>query len=89
MAEKALAVPGANIHLYGRGDARPGRKMGHVTIVTDDMNEAASRMKTLIDHADLIREERLNNLSSNPPHNELRLKASPKGTDDPINLKKH
>lgn len=87
MAEKALAVPGANIHLYGKGDARPGRKMGHVTIVTDDMNEAASRMKTLIDHADHIREERLN-LQSNPPHNELRLKVSPKEIDDPIDLKK-
>lgn len=87
MAEKALAVPGANIHLYGKGDARPGRKMGHVTIVTDDMNEAACRMETLINHADLIREERLN-LQSKPPLNELRLKESPKETEDPINSKK-
>ncbi len=29
--EKALAVPGANIHLYGKREARPGRKLGHVT----------------------------------------------------------
>ena len=28
-----LAVPGASLHLYGKGDARPGRKMGHVTRV--------------------------------------------------------
>ena len=26
-----LAEPGAHLHLYGKGNARPGRKMGHVT----------------------------------------------------------
>ena len=26
-----LAEPGAHLHLYGKADARPGRKMGHVT----------------------------------------------------------
>ena len=29
-----LAEPGAHLHLYGKNDARPGRKMGHVTRVT-------------------------------------------------------
>jgi 5-(carboxyamino)imidazole ribonucleotide synthase len=29
-----LAEPGAHLHLYGKADARPGRKMGHVTRVT-------------------------------------------------------
>lgn len=28
---KWLTVPGASIHLYGKGESRPGRKMGHVT----------------------------------------------------------
>jgi 5-(carboxyamino)imidazole ribonucleotide synthase len=28
---KWLNVPGASVHLYGKEDARPGRKMGHVT----------------------------------------------------------
>ena len=28
-----LTVPGACLHLYGKKDARPGRKMGHVTRV--------------------------------------------------------
>ncbi|BCB18470.1 5-(carboxyamino)imidazole ribonucleotide synthase [Bosea sp. ANAM02] len=31
-----LAEPGAHLHLYGKRDARPGRKMGHVTRVTDE-----------------------------------------------------
>jgi 5-(carboxyamino)imidazole ribonucleotide synthase len=26
-----LAEPGAHVHLYGKSDVRPGRKMGHVT----------------------------------------------------------
>jgi 5-(carboxyamino)imidazole ribonucleotide synthase len=29
-----LAEPGAHLHLYGKGDARPGRKMGHVTRIS-------------------------------------------------------
>jgi 5-(carboxyamino)imidazole ribonucleotide synthase len=28
---KILSEPGASLHLYGKADARPGRKMGHVT----------------------------------------------------------
>jgi 5-(carboxyamino)imidazole ribonucleotide synthase len=28
-----LTVPGATVHLYGKGSPRPGRKMGHVTQV--------------------------------------------------------
>jgi 5-(carboxyamino)imidazole ribonucleotide synthase len=29
-----LAERGAHVHIYGKGEARPGRKMGHVTRVT-------------------------------------------------------
>lgn len=32
--ERWLSVPGATVHLYGKGAPRPGRKMGHVTEVT-------------------------------------------------------
>jgi 5-(carboxyamino)imidazole ribonucleotide synthase len=31
--EEILAEPGAHLHLYGKTEARPGRKMGHVTRV--------------------------------------------------------
>jgi 5-(carboxyamino)imidazole ribonucleotide synthase len=31
-----LTVPGASLHLYGKGDPVPGRKMGHVTRVQAD-----------------------------------------------------
>jgi 5-(carboxyamino)imidazole ribonucleotide synthase len=33
--ERLLAVPGAHVHLYGK-EPRPGRKLGHVTLVDGD-----------------------------------------------------
>jgi 5-(carboxyamino)imidazole ribonucleotide synthase len=38
-----VAVPGANLHLYGKAEAKPGRKMGHVTVVADDLADALAR----------------------------------------------
>ena len=35
-----LAIDGVTPHLYGKKQTRPFRKMGHVTIVNEDMNEA-------------------------------------------------
>lgn len=31
-----LTVPGATVHHYGKAQARPGRKMGHVTVITPE-----------------------------------------------------
>jgi 5-(carboxyamino)imidazole ribonucleotide synthase len=31
-----LADPAAHLHLYGKAEARPGRKMGHVTRLLND-----------------------------------------------------
>lgn len=39
----ALGVPGSRVHLYGKGEARPGRKMGHVSAVGVSSQEALSR----------------------------------------------
>jgi 5-(carboxyamino)imidazole ribonucleotide synthase len=38
-----LAVPGAKLHLYGKREARKGRKMGHVTCVAPTRDEALAR----------------------------------------------
>ncbi|KAL9025257.1 MAG: hypothetical protein Q9196_005887 [Gyalolechia fulgens] len=59
LVEEADAVRRARVHLYGKGDARPGRKMGHVTLVADSMSKAVAGMEPLISLADLIRAERL------------------------------
>ena len=38
-----LAVPGAKLHLYGKQEARVGRKMGHVTCVAPTLPDAILR----------------------------------------------
>ena len=38
-----LSVPGVSLHLYGKSDVRAGRKMGHLTAVGDDVEEARAR----------------------------------------------
>ena len=35
-----LALPGLHLHLYGKGEPRPGRKMGHITVTGDDWSTA-------------------------------------------------
>jgi 5-(carboxyamino)imidazole ribonucleotide synthase len=47
--EQLLAVPGAHVHLYGKV-ARPGRKLGHVTLVDAD-EEAVRAVTSLADAA--------------------------------------
>lgn len=38
--EKIMAIDGVTPHIYGKRETRPFRKMGHVTIVNEDMTEA-------------------------------------------------
>ena len=38
--EAALSRPGVSLHLYGKAEARPGRKMGHLTVVASTPDEA-------------------------------------------------
>jgi 5-(carboxyamino)imidazole ribonucleotide synthase len=38
-----LAIPGAKLHLYGKNEARVGRKMGHVTCVAATRDQALGR----------------------------------------------
>jgi 5-(carboxyamino)imidazole ribonucleotide synthase len=39
------AIPGAALHLYGKGEARLGRKMGHVNVLASDGETALQRAK--------------------------------------------
>ena len=45
-AERILAVPGAYLHLYGKSP-RPGRKLGHVTVVAADASTLDARLEAL------------------------------------------
>ena len=38
--QQVLALPGAHLHLYGKRDAKPGRKMGHLTFTAADADGA-------------------------------------------------
>ena len=38
--EKIMAMKGVTPHIYGKKETRPFRKMGHVTIVNENMSEA-------------------------------------------------
>ncbi len=40
-----IALPGSHLHLYGKRQARRGRKMGHVTFTAPDQREALARMR--------------------------------------------
>lgn len=40
-----LRTPGAKLHLYGKAEARRGRKMGHVTFLADTVEEALAHVR--------------------------------------------
>jgi 5-(carboxyamino)imidazole ribonucleotide synthase len=40
----ALAHPGVALHLYGKRQARPGRKMGHLTVLAATPEQARERV---------------------------------------------
>jgi 5-(carboxyamino)imidazole ribonucleotide synthase len=40
----ALTDPGVKLHLYGKGSARPGRKLGHLTATAGTVEEAVARV---------------------------------------------
>ncbi|MGH7601361.1 MAG: 5-(carboxyamino)imidazole ribonucleotide synthase, partial [bacterium] len=43
---QVLAIPETHLHLYGKS-ARPGRKLGHVTIRTDNQQALEARLDQL------------------------------------------
>jgi 5-(carboxyamino)imidazole ribonucleotide synthase len=49
--DEAMKTKGVYLHLYGKHETRPGRKMGHITIVhenKDALTETARALKKLI-----------------------------------------
>ncbi len=43
--DKALAIPGMKLHLYGKRITKPQRKLGHFTITAESTEEALSRTR--------------------------------------------
>jgi 5-(carboxyamino)imidazole ribonucleotide synthase len=45
--EAVLSEEGASVHLYGKAEARPNRKMGHVTVTAQTRDEAVRRAERI------------------------------------------
>ena len=45
--DKVFSGKSANLHIYGKKETRPNRKMGHVTIICDKFEEAYEKAKIL------------------------------------------
>lgn len=43
--EKAVALGNVAVHIYGKAETRPERKMGHITVWADTMEEALAKAK--------------------------------------------
>lgn len=48
--EEVLAMPGVYVHLYGKAHTKPFRKMGHVSILGDDLNDIKTKAKKIKEH---------------------------------------
>lgn len=49
--KEALSIPGVSVHIYGKAETRPERKMGHLTAVgatLDEAREKAERARSMI-----------------------------------------
>ena len=42
--DQVLELPGACLHLYGKEEARRGRKMGHITFVAPTLAQAQAQL---------------------------------------------
>lgn len=43
-----LKMPEVYLHLYGKEQARPGRKMGHITVLGDQAEETVAEIKSIL-----------------------------------------
>ncbi len=46
---RVVMHPRAKLHLYGKTEARPGRKMGHITVLGDSVEQAAGLAQRIAD----------------------------------------
>jgi 5-(carboxyamino)imidazole ribonucleotide synthase len=47
--QEVLAIPGVYVHLYGKSETKPFRKMGHITAVGRDLNAAIKKAREIQD----------------------------------------
>jgi 5-(carboxyamino)imidazole ribonucleotide synthase len=47
--EQVLGIQGAFVHIYGKAETKPGRKMGHVTVLGTDRTDLVRKAKMVKD----------------------------------------
>ena len=52
--QKIAAIPQAHLHWYGKLESRPGRKLGHVTVLLDAKTRAQEQMSCTIEQVESI-----------------------------------
>ena len=55
-ADKCLAIEGVNLHLYGKAQTSPFRKMGHATITADSIELAIKKADFVKKHLKVVAE---------------------------------
>jgi phosphoribosylaminoimidazole carboxylase len=48
MADSALSVPGASVHLYGKAESRKARKMGHITLTAESDAQLRKNLRAIL-----------------------------------------
>jgi len=46
--EEVMEIPSVYIHLYGKDITKPNRKMGHITVTGETLNEAKTKAKSIM-----------------------------------------
>ncbi|MFK7809297.1 MAG: 5-(carboxyamino)imidazole ribonucleotide synthase, partial [Saprospiraceae bacterium] len=57
--DECMAIPGAKFHLYGKTMTKPFRKMGHATVVDQNLEEAKKRAVALKNGLRIVSEKRV------------------------------
>jgi len=53
-AEHVLEIPGAALHVYGKQETKPKRKMGHITVIDDSLEMAVQKAAKAYDGFKII-----------------------------------
>jgi len=48
--KEALQDPDAHLHIYGKQESRKGRKMGHLTLIGEDLSKTTESARRMADH---------------------------------------
>ena len=54
-----LAIPGVCVHIYGKAVTKPGRKMGHITVIDDSIDAACEKAHRVKQQIRILGDKRL------------------------------